>query len=51
MGWSKLLKFKLLTDNRSALALISTGTFSNQSRHIAVRYSSLRDWVRSDQIS
>ena len=51
LGWSKLLNFKLLTDNRNTLALISTGNFSNRSRHIAVRYSSLRDWVRSDQIS
>ena len=51
LSWSKLLKFKLPTENRSALALISTGNFINRSRHIAVRYSSLRDCVRSDQIS
>ena len=51
LGWSKLLKFKLLTDNRRALAFISTRNFSNRSRHIAVQYSSLRDWVRFDQIS
>ena len=43
LGWSKLLNFKLLTDNRSALALISTGNVSNRLKHIAVRYSSLRN--------
>ena len=51
LGWSKLLKFKLLTENWSARALISTGNFGNRSRHIAVRYSFLRDWLCSDQIS
>lgn len=47
LGWSKLLKSNLLTDNGSALSLISTGNFSNRSTHIAVRYCSLRAWVSS----
>ncbi|CAM9846720.1 unnamed protein product, partial [Pylaiella littoralis] len=51
LGWSKLLKFKLLTDNRSALALTSTGNFSNRSRHIAVRYCALRAWMTEDRIA
>lgn len=50
LGWSKLLHFTLLTDNRSALSLISTGNFSNRSRHIAVRYAAIRNWVTTGRI-
>lgn len=51
VGWSQPLKFKLLTDNRSALSLISPGNFSNRSRHIAVSYHALRSWVNEDRIA
>ncbi|CAB1104474.1 unnamed protein product [Ectocarpus sp. CCAP 1310/34] len=51
LGWSQLLKFKLLTDTRSALSLFSNGTFSNRSRHISVRYEALRGWVSSSRIA
>eukprot|EP00752_Nemacystus_decipiens_P017171 g15384.t1 len=44
LGW-KQKPFHLLTDNRSALTLAANGNFSGRSRHIAVRYASLREWA------
>jgi len=46
LGWGNLRTFKLFGDNRSALLLAASGNFSNRSRHIAVRYAALRDWIK-----
>ena len=43
--------FDLLTDNRSALSLASNGAFSSRSRHIAVRFASLREWVKDGRLA
>ena len=46
LGWRHSRTFKLLTDNRSALSLVANGAFSSRSKHIAVRYSALREWAK-----
>eukprot|EP00903_Cladosiphon_okamuranus_P021709 g19958.t1 len=47
LGWRRLRTFHLLTDNRSALSLVAT--FSSRSKHIAVRYNTLREWAKENR--
>eukprot|EP00903_Cladosiphon_okamuranus_P017943 g16510.t1 len=48
LGWRRLRAFHLLTDNRSALSLVTNGAFSSRSKHIAVRYNALREWAKEN---
>lgn len=50
LGWDKLRTFKLLTDNRSALSLVPHGNYFSRSKHIAVRYATLRQWVQEGRL-
>ena len=51
LGWALQRTFKLLADNRSALVLAADGSFSQRSRHIAVRYAALREWIQQGIIT
>ena len=50
LGWADLRVFKLFADNRSSLTLASTANFSQRSRHIAVRYAALREWIQQGRV-
>ena len=37
-----------MSDNRGALHLASNSNYSNRSKHIAVRFAALRDWIKDE---
>ena len=50
LGWKHFRTFKISSDNRGALHLAADGNYSNRSKHIAIRYAALRDWITEKMI-
>lgn len=50
LGWKHCRTFKISSDNRGALHLAANGNYSNRSKHIAIRFAALREWIRETRI-
>ena len=45
LGWPNFRSFRISSDNRGAFLLSANGNYSNRSKHIAIRFSTLRHWI------
>ncbi|CAM9872590.1 unnamed protein product, partial [Sphacelaria rigidula] len=50
LGWRTFRSARIFCDNKSALLLAGQGSYSSRSKHVAIRFADLRDWITDDKI-
>ncbi|CAM9120594.1 unnamed protein product, partial [Sphacelaria rigidula] len=50
LGWRTLRSARIFCDNKGALLFAGQGSYSSRSKHLAIRFPGLRDWITDDKI-
>ncbi|CAM9859694.1 unnamed protein product, partial [Sphacelaria rigidula] len=50
LGWRTFRSARIFCDNKGAPLLAGQGSYSSRSKHLAIRFAGLRDWITDDKI-